>query len=241
MTDRRWSAAAARLGWGRIRVLGDAGAAVADTLVRPGDVVVDAGAFVGIWAARLAQLAGPDGLVHAFEPNPDTRRYLELVAEDDPQTAPIVVHPEALSDREGPATLHVPAAPALGSLAGDGAPTEVSTVTLDAALGADAAQVGFLKIDVEGHELSVLRGAPTVLHEARPRIVVELEQRHAGADLDATFALLAGAGYAGFAIGPDGPFPLADFDLERDQVAHLRPEEAVQSTSYVRDFLFTPA
>src|SRR2546430_13750536 len=52
--------------------------------VREGDVVVDAGAERGLFTARLAQLVGPGGTVHAFEPNPESLPYLHVIAAAEP-------------------------------------------------------------------------------------------------------------------------------------------------------------
>ena len=123
---------------------------------------------------------------------------------------------------------------------GDAQRVEVEIGTLDAALADDGARVALLKVDVEGSELAVLRGALGMLREARPRVLVELERRHAGAELEQTLALFAELGYRGEAIGPEGLFPLEDFDLERDQLARLDPDHEQQPAGYVNDFLFTP-
>jgi FkbM family methyltransferase len=208
-------------------------------------VVVDAGAAYGVFSARMAQLVGPQGQVHAFEPNPDNLEYLRAVASTEPNVA---VHEVALSDRSGSAVLHVPLEDGrresgLGSLApprgATAASVAVQTARLDDVLDRE---VAFIKCDVEGHELAVLRGAERTLAEARPTLLVEIERRHAGDRMDATFEYLAELGYAAFAIGPEGPLPLDRFDLERDQLAHLddRFESREMPPGYINDFLFTP-
>jgi hypothetical protein len=94
---------------------------------------------------------------------------------------------------------------------------------------------------VEGHELAVLNGAAATFERARPTLLIELEHRHAGDRVEATLELLAGWGYDGQAIGPDGPVPLEDFDLERDQLAYLDGQvQAEMPDGYINDFLFTP-
>jgi len=115
----------------------------------------------------------------------------------------------------------------------------VPVVTLDAALAGRRAP-SLVKCDVEGLELEVLRGAERTLRAARPTLLVEIEQRHQAAPIDATFAYLRELGYEGWFFGPRGLAPLAEFDVERDQLAHLRPGVAEYGMphGYVADFLF---
>jgi len=188
--------------------------------------------------------------VHAFEPNPENLGFLREIAQAESNTR---VHATALSDSSGSARLFVPVddgrpVPAVGSLAPPrGADCEtvvVETARLDDVLGADAARVSFVKCDVEGHELAVLRGAARMLAEARPSLLVEIERRHAGDRMEATFDYLAGLGYEAFAVGPDGPVPLAEFDVERDQLAFLGGdgfETGAMPPGYVNDFFFRPS
>lgn len=228
-----------RLEWAQRRLSGDAALAVVDSIVQPGSVVVDAGAERGFFTARLADLVGPEGTVHAVEPNPDFQ--LDGIAPN------VRVHRVALSDQAGRGVLHVPRRHgrrigALGSLAPrpESDDFEVDLIALDDLL--EEGPVGFIKIDVEGHELAVLRGAAATLARDKPVLFVEIERRHAGERTEATFALLDEAGYRGEAIGPAGRFPLADFDVSRDQLAFLDQETATgdMPAAYVHDFLFTP-
>jgi len=233
--------------WARKRIRGETALAVADALVREGDVVVDVGADWGFYTVRLAELVGPAGCVHAFEPNPRTRANLDaLVAAE----RHVVVHPIALSDQVTTAELHVPVEDglllcALGSLSPHhGVPCQtvaVETATLDESLGRHAGRVAFIKCDVEGHELAVLRGAATTLTSARPTLLVEIEHRHAGERMSQTFDYLADVGYSAWALAPAGILPIEQFDLERDQLAYLGGGlQADMPPDYVHDFLFTP-
>jgi FkbM family methyltransferase len=223
--------------------------AAIDALVRPGDAVVDAGATWGLSSARLARIVGPEGAVAAFEPHPAHARTLDALAA---RHAQLTVHAAALSDAAGSARLHVPivAGRPVTALARLDAPAadvehdvvEVAVTTLDEAL-AGRRPPSFVKIDVEGRELALLRGATRTLREARPTLLVEIEQRHQERPIAETFAFLAEHGYAGHYFGPRGLAPIEQFDVERDQLAHVRPgvSEYGMPEGYVADFLFADA
>jgi FkbM family methyltransferase len=238
----------ARLTWARGRLERDTSLAVVDALAPAGGVVVDAGAERGFFTARLADLVGPGGRVHAFEPNPWTRANIETLTAGEPH---VLVHPVALSDVAGTAQLHVPIEDgehvfALGRLVPhDGLDSDtlsVETATLDERLGEDAERVAFIKCDVEGQELAVLRGARATLEAARPALLVEIEYRHAGPRMGQTFELLASLGYSAWALAPHGIVAIEEFDLERDQLAFIEQDalQAHMPRGYVHDFLFTP-
>jgi hypothetical protein len=111
---------------------------------------------------------------------------------------------------------------------------------LDDVLG-DAPRIDVIKIDVEGHEDAVLAGADTVLRRHRPSLLIEMEQRHRGNDPRPMMErLVSEYGLTGYAVFPDGLRPLAQFDLQRDQVGFLTgDEDEIMPEGYVNDFLFT--
>jgi FkbM family methyltransferase len=236
--------------WARANA-GDPAVKLVDRLVGEGQAVVDVGADLGLYSSKLAELVGPSGRVHAFEPNPARHAGLAALAEAQPN---IEVHPVGLSDHEGEEELHVPvkegeAVPACGRLSPPTTDAEgvrwerrpVKVSTLDRELREKTSRIGFVKCDVEGHELAVLRGAEQTLREALPALLVEIEERHSEAGVEATFEHLLGLGYNGWAIGPEGPRPLDRFDLERDQLAFVSGFELGRMPSgYINDFLFAP-
>lgn len=213
--------------------------------MQPGNTVLDIGAARGFFTARLAQLVGPQGCVHAFEPNPASLAGLEVLAARN-----VVVHAVALSDRAGQAVLRVPVVGGsrvdeLGSLTAShdlaAETVEVAVAPLDALLG--DAEAHFVKCDVEGHELAVLRGGSALLARSRPPVLVEIEERHNPGGIQRTFAHLAALGYTGWCVRPAGLTPLESFDLGRDQLAFLSGSFAAGELppGYVNDFLFVPA
>lgn len=136
-------------------------------------VFVDCGASTGWFSVAFAKLGHT---VHAFEPNPAViKRLRDNIAMND---VSVLVHEVAASDRPGLATFwHNPNV----SLTSGGSiehatcrnPEKymVQRVTLDAALG--ATKPALIKIDVEGHEQAVLRGAKAIIAEHRPHLVLE--------------------------------------------------------------------
>lgn len=176
-------------------------------------VTLDVGAHVGFYAL-VAGHANPDGRVFAFEPLPlaveRLRRHLSLN-----RLTNVECVPAAAADVDGTIAFHVPRGRALPCSAGVSAAfhapwadametTRVPCVTLDAFVrerGLDA--VDLLKLDVEGGEPAVLRGAADVLDRFRPDIVCEV--------LSATDAwehlerILGPLGYAFHLLTPDGP------------------------------------
>ncbi len=165
-------------------------------LVQPGATCIDVGAAAGLYTVMLARLAGRSGQVHSVEPvsfvHPVWRRVLGA------RSYPNVVHhAAALGVQAGPGVMSVPSGPhrpVTGrsfldwECSGQGSnaefasqtPVPVDVLTLDD-LCAQAAldRLDFIKIDVEGAELHVLRGGKNAIAAFRPTMLVEIEARHA--------------------------------------------------------------
>ena len=151
-------------------------------LLDVGELAVDVGANIGVMTSLMARRVGPTGRVVAFEPHPEIVEQLRAnVNRWKPNTAvaPIDVHALALSDRsqtmrlftdtqfdrnKGTASLVPTAAPAASTRI-------VSACRLDDVVS-DTSVIGMLKIDVEGHEFEVLRGAERLLKDHRVRDVI---------------------------------------------------------------------
>jgi FkbM family methyltransferase len=147
---------------------------ILDVLVPRDRMAIDVGANRGLYSYALARYARE---VHAFEPHPLLARLTERL-----MRGRAVLHRCALSDRNGSRVFHVPERPGgadwhLVATLEEVPPgrkhrrIEVETRTLDS-FGFRG--VGFLKIDVEGHERSVLAGARETIRHDRPVLLVEL-------------------------------------------------------------------
>jgi len=167
-----WSLAAYYSYWGTV----DLGLSRhISTLLRPGMVVVDIGANVGLHTLQAARAVGNQGKVFSFEPTPRTFDVLRRNVEASGLTC-IELFPYAVLDRHDqlPLYLHDGASP-LNTLFGGGNPgksVRVEAVTLDEVLGSQ--HIDFIKIDAEGAEAFILRGMKRILAE-NPALVVALE------------------------------------------------------------------
>ena len=176
------------------------------------ELVVDVGANTGFYSL-LAVAVSPDIRVTAYEPLPYVRDMLAANIACSPDRDRITVLPYALSDFSGTGTLFVPDAAhglvetsaSLAATFKDGALSrqQVGVATLDA-LHTGAPRVAVLKVDAEGHDLQVLRGARSVLLRDRPTVFVEVLL---GADEAGLTRLLNECGYLDRALRQDGQSP----------------------------------
>jgi FkbM family methyltransferase len=148
-------------------------------LVHPGMVVADIGANLGYFTLLLADLVGPEGRVHAFEPNPRMTERLARSLDVNGFLARTAIHNVALGAADGEKMVFVvpPSEPKNAYLrpcpdetAGDGDGDIVETRRLDSR--GDWAAIDFAKIDVEGAEELVWAGAAGLLEAERLRTVI---------------------------------------------------------------------
>ena len=151
--------------------------------LRPGMTVLDVGAHHGFYTLLLSKLVGPEGRVFAFEPSPRERRALLRHVKIN-RCRNVSVEGLALGSEEGNASLFVVQGGQTGcnslrtparDVPGEFTSIPVHIVRLDDWLDAQKIErVDFIKMDVEGGELEVLRGAENLL-ERRPRLLILAE------------------------------------------------------------------
>ncbi len=197
--------------------------AVLPRLVRPGRDVVDIGANIGYFAVNAAMILGRDGgaVVHAIEPNPRIHALLLKNISINWSLARIIPHQVALGEAEGDMLLHVTGQLASnGSLLGPAsgaAGTETFPVAVKplAQVVRDPGRIGLMKIDVEGAEAMVLRGAAEMVRAAPDiEIIMEWDTDAQRDDPGATAFLarfFAETGFSAFVIENGlAPTPVTD-------------------------------
>ena len=139
------------------------------SMVSEGAVVYDIGAHVGFYTLLASKLVGPRGKVLSFEPLPRNAHYLqEHLRLNSIENVTFIQ--SAISDKSGTAFFEEERSGYMGSLSSKGC-IEVKTDCLDELIArGDFPAPECMKIDVEGAELSVLKGAESILADNRPTI-----------------------------------------------------------------------
>lgn len=189
-------------------------------MVKPGYVVIDAGANVGQYTMLASTAVGRTGHVHAFEPIPGnlTRLNRNIAAN---QLTNVSVHPIALWNESTELDFGQAAEPVgenHGSY-GFGRHSASSHLRVPAgrlddyvrASGVERCDV--IKMDIEGSEAAALEGASETLSRFSPLILLELNRDAAfaaGSSVERVFELLSSRGYTLWRISIDGLVPLTN-------------------------------
>jgi FkbM family methyltransferase len=185
-----------------------------ESLIRPGDTVLDLGANLGVYALLAAAATGPSGRVHAFEPN---ARYAELIFRSlavNGFGGHAQVHDIAVGEAEGVAELlftwgwggggHLSVAP--GAVPPGAEMRACRVAALDTLFADPGFTVDVIKMDVEGAEGRALRGMWQLLERSPdPRVIFEfapamLEAQGVGAE--ELIYLFSELGFRFWSIGP---------------------------------------
>lgn len=200
---RLWSRAvrAWRDGEPELRILGK--------LCQPDLTAIDIGANYGVYSWYLRKHARH---VVAFEPQPEMAGFLKAAL-----GSSLRVELAALSDSFGVAQMRIPCDRYM-----DGCATieEENTLSdqvvrkIDVPIrrldSYDLGKIGFIKIDVEGHELKVLQGAEAILKRDRPNLLIEAEERHRPNAVASVIDYLAPLAYNAFFLKDAQLRPMAD-------------------------------
>lgn len=179
--------------------------------LKKGMTVIDVGANVGYYSLMAASIVRGEGQVHAFEPSPYAfARLSETIARNDIQQLRLVG--AALSDVAGQAQLFVSKKPGNHTptmVPNDGGqPVGIRVMTLDNYLGENRIErVDFAKLDIEGFEPNVLRGASEALGSRRIRaILCEFNRgwlEANGSSAEQLYQMIVSRGFSAVGLVPD--------------------------------------
>jgi FkbM family methyltransferase len=197
---------------------------------------LDIGAAGGVYAFYMHRYSRA---VVAFEPNPKHAAFLRRALPG------VTVIQAAVSDRPGEAVLHIPQQAAFSGMASleagvlDDMATADVTVKLVSVDAQDFPKVGFMKIDVEGHELTALQGAARTIERDLPNLLVEAEDFRRPDAVDSVWQFLKGRGYEGYFCIPAGLQPIEAFDPAIHQRhENWQPAGNHGDRPYVNNFIF---
>ncbi len=214
--------------------------------IQKGDFVLDIGAHKGGYLYWLRRFVGIKGHVIAFEPQPILYNYLNRIIETFGYNN-IDLHHAGISSQAGKLELFVPKEMGQTSPGATfekrlnkkkGHTIEVEVFQLDRFMAQRKRKVDFIKLDVEGHELEVFKGATTILQQDQPTLIFECENRHLnGIKVQDIFKYLTALNYEGFFFAKNDMHPIIEFDAEKHQ-ATSATNEIIDKKNYVNNFVF---
>lgn len=149
--------------------------------VRPGDVSLNVGAHMGIFAMTLAASSRPGGVVYAFEPNPETRFALESHIRRNDFQSEIRVISMAVSDRSGVSSFFAADSHGFSRL---GAPNPgrgethqevaVAMTSIDEFCASRSIRPQWIVMDIEGYEVAALCGAKETIRDGSVGLIIEM-------------------------------------------------------------------
>jgi FkbM family methyltransferase len=171
------------------------------SICKPGDIVLDIGANIGLTALRMSTVAGA---VYAFEP--DSQNYSDCLNHlHANEIGNVQVFPYALGSEEGLGSLCQIASGNRGCIwidtsdARESSSVQVTTVDHFCA-SQGISRVDLIKIDTEGAELAALKGARKTIERWKPRLFVEVDDRNLQRTGDSSNALLDFLFEAGYTL-----------------------------------------
>jgi len=174
--------------------------------VKAGDIVLDIGAHIGLFAVAAAQLTSSNGKVYAFEPAAETQALLQKTIAINGVEHIIEAHDEAMGASSGKTTFYV--SPIKGdnsnSLVSYKEDRELQAIEVnmfsidDFVKNKNIQKLAFIKIDVEGAEYDALSGAVGTLTKLKPACIVAIHPEpilSKGDSLEKIYDLICSCGY----------------------------------------------
>ena len=180
-------------------------------LVRPGDVCIDIGANLGYYARTISRLAGPEGRVYAVEPVAPIRKVLSRNLSRCINTE---ILPYALGTESRPVVMGNDSARETGyfgtgqNFVNDSGRRTEAVFTAEMRRGSELfaalGRLDFIKCDIEGYEVVVMREMQPLLERFHPTVLIET----GGANRPQIIGLFTAMGYAGYTLDKGREVPL---------------------------------
>jgi FkbM family methyltransferase len=214
-----------------------------------GDIVdphrgsIDVGANLGRYTILLAKHTD---FVIAFEPHHEVAKLLQELARRKGLENVTVVEKAASSSPDEKRPFFLPSEGAgnaghatleRGAETTAASAAEVMTTTLDQFADRD---IGFVKVDVEGHEYDVLLGAKQLIAANSPTFLIEIETLFASNQIRLVREFFDEQGYAGYYIHRDVLHPIDAFDERLQDRKALDWSRSRREMDFVNNFLFAP-
>lgn len=226
--------------WRKLRM--DPELRIASRLCQRDKLALDIGASTGDYSEAMIPYAA--GCI-AFEANPNKTAILNQRFAN----TSVTVFGFALSEKDEEIELRIPVqenGSQISSLATierdnslSGLSTTSTTIQCRRLDGLALKSVGFMKIDVEGHEISVLKGAIELIDRDHPHVLIEIEERHKPGAIRAAIDFFRERNYHAFFLLGRELLPIEQFDAGRFQ----NPTAIYRSTvlpgrMYANNFVF---
>lgn len=148
--------------------------------IKPGDIIIDAGANIGGFTIQAAQKTGPGGMVYAIEPDEQNIETLKRNIEHN-KLNNIIIVPHALWSERCTKEFYISNRPGEHTLMNydnelfsEGKKVTIQCDTLDNMMkNLDVERVNYLKMDIEGAEIEALKGAKNLLSNYSPNLLIE--------------------------------------------------------------------
>lgn len=174
------------------------------SVLHPDAIVFDVGAYIGVYTFVACEIL-ETGMIYTFEPNPDSAKRIEETITRNNVTQ-IQLNNSAVGDYTGTVQFSIHKTPVQSSIHNQTSQggIEIPIITLDHYCHKqEIDRIDLLKIDVEGAELMVLRGAEKMIEMVSPLMIVELhkgESKRFGYTVAETIQFLWDAGYSLYTV-----------------------------------------
>ncbi|MEM7551459.1 MAG: FkbM family methyltransferase [Bacteroidota bacterium] len=201
-------------------------------LIKPGTDSIDVGVYLGVFSINMAKYARK---VYSFEPHP---KHFEFSRKALPKN--VEVMKMALSDRTFESELVVPLEyPSAGSISKgfEGRNVERFKVKAQPLDDFNYDNISCIKIDAEGHEFNIIKGAKKTIERNKPNLIIEIEQRHIDFDISEVFDGINEMGYKGYFFQDNKIHSISNFNTGK----HQPLDQIGVYNVYINNFIFIPS